>query len=72
MSAKSLNLNGGEPPELTFVPGVDGKKSARWTVNRLGHSSTLVGNYLFIFGGHNGTKYLSDVLLLNLGMMSVL
>lgn len=39
---------------------------------RLSHSATQVGSYLFIFGGHNGTSYSSDLLLFNLGMLSTL
>ena len=35
--------------------------------NRLSHTSTQVGSYLFIIGGHNGQTYAQDVLLLNLG-----
>lgn len=44
-----------------------------WTVvptevkhNRLSHTSTQVGSYLFIIGGHNGQTYAQDVLLFNL------
>jgi len=35
--------------------------------NRLSHTSTQVGSYLFMLGGHNGQSYAQDVLLLNLG-----
>lgn len=35
---------------------------------RLSHSSTQVGSYLFIVGGHTGTEYTSEMLLFNLGM----
>ena len=38
--------------------------------NRLSHTSTQVGSYLFILGGHNGQCYAQDVLLFNLGMSS--
>lgn len=34
---------------------------------RLSHSSTQVGSYLFIMGGHDGLKYSSELLLFNLG-----
>lgn len=34
---------------------------------RLSHTATQVGSYLFIWGGHNGTTYTSDLLLFNLG-----
>lgn len=37
--------------------------------NRLSHTSTLVGSYLIILGGHNGQTYAQDVLLFNLGEM---
>jgi hypothetical protein len=59
---------GAAAPEVTFLPASQ-KKQARWTLARLGHTSTIVGNYLFIVGGHTGTKYVKDVLLLNLGMI---
>lgn len=35
---------------------------------RLSHTATQVGSYLFIVCGHDGSKYTSEVLLLNLGM----
>jgi hypothetical protein len=35
--------------------------------NRLSHTSTQVGSYLFVIGGHNGQSYAQDVLLFNLG-----
>jgi hypothetical protein len=38
---------------------------------RLSHTSTQVGSYLFILCGHDGTRYTSEVLLLNLGKLSV-
>lgn len=34
---------------------------------RLSHSTTQVGSYLFIAGGHTGTSYTSEVLYFNLG-----
>ena len=33
---------------------------------RLSHTSTQVGSYLFVIGGHDGSAYSSDVLLFNL------
>lgn len=39
---------------------------------RLSHSATQVGSYLFVVGGHDGTTYTSDLLLYNLGMLSML
>jgi hypothetical protein len=37
------------------------------SIPRLSHTSTRVGSYLFVMGGHDGKQYSSDVLLLNLG-----
>jgi hypothetical protein len=34
---------------------------------RLAHSSTQIGSYLFIMGGHDGSQYTNDLLLFNLG-----
>lgn len=34
--------------------------------NRLGHTATQVGSYLFVFGGHNSKAYTSELLTLNL------
>ena len=49
----------------------------RWTqveldriVPRLAHSATQVGSYVFVIGGHDGSRYSNDVLLLNLGECS--
>lgn len=36
------------------------------THNRLGHTATQVGSYLFIFGGHDSKTYTSELLTLNL------
>lgn len=36
-------------------------------VPRLAHSATQVGSYVFIIGGHDGSRYSNEVLLLNLG-----
>jgi len=36
------------------------------TVPRLSHTSTLVGSYLFVLGGHDGGRYTSDVEMLNM------
>ncbi|TPX47474.1 hypothetical protein SeMB42_g03302 [Synchytrium endobioticum] len=35
-------------------------------IPRLSHTATQVGSYLFICGGHDGVKYSSEILLLNL------
>ena len=40
------------------------------TFRRLSHTSTLVGSYLFVVGGHDGSEYSNDVLLLNLVTMT--
>ena len=37
---------------------------------RLSHTATQVGSYLFIFGGHDGGSYMSELLLFNLGAHS--
>lgn len=34
--------------------------------NRLGHTSTQVGSYLFVFGGHDSKGYSNEILTLNL------
>ena len=34
---------------------------------RLSHTATQVGSYLFIWGGHDGTSYTSELLMLNIG-----
>lgn len=34
---------------------------------RLSHTSTRVGSYLFIVGGHDGLNFANDVILFNLG-----
>lgn len=34
---------------------------------RLSHTATQVGSYLFIYGGHDGGSYMTDLLLFNLG-----
>ena len=36
-------------------------------VKRLSHTATQVGSYLFVMGGHDGSKYNHDLLLFNLG-----
>jgi N-acetylneuraminic acid mutarotase len=49
-------------------------ESKQWTqidldrkVPRLAHTSTQVGSYVFVIGGHDGRRYSQDVLLFNLG-----
>ena len=34
---------------------------------RLSHTATQVGSYLFIYGGHDGVSYMTELLLFNLG-----
>lgn len=53
-------LPAGSTPPLA---GVRGKVSFQ----RLSHTATIVGSYLFVVGGHDGVEYSSEVLLLNLG-----
>lgn len=36
-------------------------------IPRLAHTSTQVGSYVFVIGGHDGRRYSQDVLLFNLG-----
>jgi hypothetical protein len=38
---------------------------------RLSHSSAQVGSYLFISGGHDGSEYTPELLLFNLGQLSL-
>lgn len=52
------------PTANSTTPELPGKSKP--SLVRMGHSATQVGNYLFVVGGHNGQRYLSDVLLLNL------
>jgi hypothetical protein len=37
---------------------------------RAGHTSSAVGNRLFVFGGGNGIRYLNDLHLLDAGTMT--
>lgn len=50
------------------------KEKGRWSqieldrkIPRLAHTSTQVGSYVFVIGGHDGRRYSQDVLLFNLG-----
>jgi hypothetical protein len=36
-------------------------------IPRLSHSALCVGSFLFVLGGHDGTKYCNDLMMLNLG-----
>lgn len=40
-------------------------------VPRLSHAAVCVGSYLFVTGGHDGTHYCSDLLMLNFGKISI-
>lgn len=42
-------------------------KAQQPVFKRLAHTSTQVGSYIFIMGGHNASEYVSDLLLYNLG-----
>lgn len=70
-------LNLGMHQETSFTVRIAniGLDTAQWSrikldaeYRRLAHSSTQVGSYLFVIGGHDGTNYTSDLLLFNLGM----
>lgn len=41
------------------------------TIPRLAHSATQVGSYVFVIGGHDGSRYSNDILLLNLGKFKI-
>ena len=51
-------------PPSTALPS-----NPKATFRRLSHTSTIVGSYLFVIGGHDGVEYSPDVLLLNLVTM---
>lgn len=40
------------------------------TIPRLSHTSTQVGSYLFVIGGHDGVNFSNEVLLFNLISLS--
>jgi hypothetical protein len=42
-------------------------KQQQTSYRRLAHTSTQVGSYIFIVGGHNAAEYVSDLLMYNLG-----
>lgn len=76
MSTSSISVR--TPSEKHGV-GADCPGTLTWTAvntdikhNRLSHTSTQVGSYLFVLGGHNGQTYAQDVLLFNLGVSTVL
>lgn len=61
-------------PASWYQAKIDLVETCVWTLintdikhNRLSHTSTQVGSYLFVIGGHNGQAYAQDVLLFNLG-----
>lgn len=73
-----LNLGGHRVPGYMITIAKIESDTAQWSKvaldvehRRLAHSSTQVGSYLFLVGGHNGTKYTSDLLLYNLGTSSL-
>ena len=47
-------------------------KQQQTSYRRLAHSSTQVGSYIFILGGHNAVEYVSDLLLYNLGKINLM
>ncbi|KAF8439562.1 hypothetical protein BDZ91DRAFT_755710 [Kalaharituber pfeilii] len=57
--------NGGGAAGGAGTAGGGGKVSFQ----RLSHTATIVGSYLFVVGGHDGVEYSSEVLLLNLVTM---
>ncbi len=53
----------------TATAVVPGPAGAGGSYQRLSHSATVIGSYLFVIGGHDGHAYNNDVLLLNLVTM---
>ena len=45
-------------------------KQQQPSYRRLAHTSTQVGSYIFLVGGHNAVDYVSDVLTYNLGKIN--
>lgn len=58
-----LPAAGATPPPASVGGG-------KVSFQRLSHTATIVGSYLFVVGGHDGVEYSSEVLLLNLGRYS--
>ena len=61
--------------KLVYFFNIWHQVSYRWHVEqiepeipRLSHASVCVGSYLFVTGGHDGTHYCNDLLMLNFGM----
>ena len=55
---------------LNFIPDTlvwSLAKQQQTSYRRLAHTSTQVGSYIFIVGGHNAIDYVSDLLMYNLG-----
>lgn len=57
------------PPPTGTAPSPGGAGGGKVSFQRLSHTATIVGSYLFVVGGHDGVEYSSEVLLLNLGMI---
>lgn len=64
----------GEMDVLTDVSSLSATDTLLWSLVKLGenhkrlsHTATQVGSYLFIYGGHDGGSYMTDLLLFNLG-----
>jgi hypothetical protein len=56
---------------IGFACPLDTREWTKIDINRalprLSHTSTQVGSYLFVVGGHDGSRYSCDVVMLNLG-----
>jgi Kelch motif len=60
-----------QPRTCRLVSGVWTKKKLPQSKCRYSHTATVVGNWIFFFGGCDGAEYLSELDLLNLGMCGV-
>ena len=58
------------PPTVGTTPPLASAGGGKVSFQRLSHTATIVGSYLFVVGGHDGVEYSSEVLLLNLGRYS--
>ncbi|KAF8445105.1 hypothetical protein BGX38DRAFT_1250633 [Terfezia claveryi] len=57
------------PPTTGATPPPASVGGGKVSFQRLSHTATIVGSYLFVVGGHDGVEYSSEVLLLNLVTM---
>lgn len=60
---KSESLNEIENKSWKFVLSFGAVPSPRF-----GHSCTLVGNILYVFGGNDGSRYLNDIYVFDIGI----